>query len=123
MSDAQKMDRQQWAENLILQLPPDHDGRNSWLLNYGRKDVSRKLRRLRGLEFDERSQAVNPPVAPALTAATGVWEALIAARPFVDRAHVSGTDITVAAWNEKCSALLKQIDAALTAPAVSGDDA
>ena len=24
-----------WAEGLIRQLPTDHDGRNSWLLNYG----------------------------------------------------------------------------------------
>jgi hypothetical protein len=30
-------DRQRmlWAENLIRQLPPDHEGRNSWLMNYG----------------------------------------------------------------------------------------
>lgn len=27
--------RVKWAEGLILQLPADHDGRNSWLLNYG----------------------------------------------------------------------------------------
>jgi hypothetical protein len=24
-----------WAEGLIRQLPANHDGRNSWLLNYG----------------------------------------------------------------------------------------
>jgi hypothetical protein len=28
-------DRVRWAEGLILQLPNTHDGRNSWLLNYG----------------------------------------------------------------------------------------
>ena len=28
-------DRQQWAEGLISQLPVAHDGRNSWLLNFG----------------------------------------------------------------------------------------
>lgn len=28
-------DRQRQAELLILQLPADHDGRNTWLLNYG----------------------------------------------------------------------------------------
>ena len=28
-------DRQRWAEGLIQQLPKDHDGRNSWLLNFG----------------------------------------------------------------------------------------
>lgn len=27
--------RVNWAEGLIRQLPEDHDGRNSWLLNYG----------------------------------------------------------------------------------------
>lgn len=30
------LDRVRWAEGLILQLPEDHDGRNSWLLNYGK---------------------------------------------------------------------------------------
>lgn len=29
--------RVRWAEGLIRQLPEDHEGRNSWLLNYGRK--------------------------------------------------------------------------------------
>lgn len=28
-------DRVKWAEGLIRQLPETHDGRNSWLLNYG----------------------------------------------------------------------------------------
>ena len=28
-------DRVKWAQGLIEQLPGDHDGRNSWLLNYG----------------------------------------------------------------------------------------
>jgi hypothetical protein len=29
------MDRVKWAANLIRQLPDKHEGRNSWLLNYG----------------------------------------------------------------------------------------
>lgn len=29
------LDRVRWAEGLIRQLPENHDGRNSWLLNYG----------------------------------------------------------------------------------------
>ena len=29
------LDRVQYAESLIKQLPKDHDGRNTWLLNYG----------------------------------------------------------------------------------------
>jgi len=28
-------DSLKWAGNLIRQLPVDHDGRNSWLINYG----------------------------------------------------------------------------------------
>jgi hypothetical protein len=31
-------DRVRWAEGLIRQLPEDHDGRNSWLLNYGKEN-------------------------------------------------------------------------------------
>lgn len=30
-----KLSRVKWAEGLIRQLPKDHDGRNSWLKNYG----------------------------------------------------------------------------------------
>lgn len=30
--------RVDWAEGLIKQLPENHEGRNSWLLNYGRKN-------------------------------------------------------------------------------------
>ena len=33
------LDRVKWAESLIKQLPESHDGRNSWLLNYGTKEV------------------------------------------------------------------------------------
>ena len=29
------LSRVQWAESLIKQLPEEHEGRNSWLLNYG----------------------------------------------------------------------------------------
>lgn len=43
--------RQRWAEGLIEQLPKDHDGRNSWLLNYGVKEEARELRRKRGIKF------------------------------------------------------------------------
>lgn len=41
-------DRVKWAEGLIRQLPVDHEGRNSWLMNYG-DPVQR--------EADEREQA------------------------------------------------------------------
>jgi hypothetical protein len=37
-------DRVKWAEGLIRQLPENHDGRNSWLLNFaGEKHSSDKL--------------------------------------------------------------------------------
>ena len=50
-------DRQDWAENLILQLPTDHDGRNSWLLNYGKGDEAKTLRAKRGLKFQPNLRA------------------------------------------------------------------
>lgn len=58
-------DRQKWAENLILQLPIEHNGRNSWLLNYGRGEFAQTLRKDRELLFNEQSQAVNPPALPS----------------------------------------------------------
>ena len=50
------MSRVKWAENLILQLPETHDGRNSWLLNYGvgpESDAIRKrhAERVRAREY------------------------------------------------------------------------
>jgi hypothetical protein len=54
------LDRQKWAENLILQLPESHDGRNSWLLNYGRGAVAQGLRKERDLPFYEASLAALP---------------------------------------------------------------
>lgn len=63
------MDRQKWAENLILQLPAGHNGRNSWLLNYGRGEVALALRKERELSFNEESLAVNPP-APSFDSTT-----------------------------------------------------
>lgn len=39
-----KSTRVNWAEGLIRQLPKDHDGRNSWLLNFGTKPDAAALR-------------------------------------------------------------------------------
>lgn len=44
--------RVSFAEGLILQLPKDHDGRNTWLLNYGVSDEAWNLRKDRGISFD-----------------------------------------------------------------------
>jgi hypothetical protein len=51
------LSRQRAAEGLIAQLPNDHDGRNTWLMNYGVGDEAKALREQRGLAFDERHQA------------------------------------------------------------------
>lgn len=52
--------RQKWAEGLILQLPVGHDGRDSWLMNYGVGEEAQQLRKVRGLWFDPEHQAVTP---------------------------------------------------------------
>jgi hypothetical protein len=49
--------RVDWAEGLILQLPANHDGRNSWLLNYGVGCEAVKLRTERGLDFIEKTKS------------------------------------------------------------------
>jgi len=39
------LDRVRFAELLILQLPEIHDGRNTWLLNYGTGEEAEKIKR------------------------------------------------------------------------------
>jgi len=51
--------RQDWAERLIAQLPAHHEGRNDWLMNYGRRAEAQALRNARGLPFDAETQAVD----------------------------------------------------------------
>lgn len=55
------LDRQRWAEGLIQQLPSNHDGRNSWLLNYGVSDEAKKLREGLGIQFDADVRAATTP--------------------------------------------------------------
>jgi len=43
------------AENLILQLPSDHGGRTTWLLNYGTGPQAVALRARRGIKFDDET--------------------------------------------------------------------
>jgi len=45
------------AEGLILQLPENHDGRNTWLLNFGTGQESVKLREKHSLVFDKRTRS------------------------------------------------------------------
>lgn len=56
-------DRIHWAEGLIEQLDPKHDGRNSWLLNYGRGELGQHLREQRDIKFDEFTQSAELTVS------------------------------------------------------------
>ncbi len=49
--------RIQHAENLILQLPKTHDGRNTWLLNYGTKREAKLLREARKIKFSNKTKS------------------------------------------------------------------
>jgi hypothetical protein len=40
-----KHDPMKWAEGLIRQLPENHDGRNSWLLNHGSESKEPRIER------------------------------------------------------------------------------
>jgi hypothetical protein len=51
------LSRVDWAEGLILQLRKEHEGRNSWLLNYGKKEEAVNLRHQKGLTFDEETES------------------------------------------------------------------
>lgn len=53
-----------WAEDLIRQLPADHDGRNSWLLNYGTDKAERQAEWAR--RNPQSSLAKNIAAAPEL---------------------------------------------------------
>lgn len=54
------LSRQRWAEGLIEQLPAEHDGRNSWLMNFGIGEEADTLRKKRDLWFDPEFTAVGP---------------------------------------------------------------
>lgn len=58
-------DRVRWAEGLIRQLPATHDGRNSWLLNYGISDEPKLLRVAQDIRWVEGLQAAETVSGPA----------------------------------------------------------
>ena len=60
LSKAEKQNgltRVKWAEGLISQLPKTHDGRNSWLLNFGIGNEAEMLRAKRGIKFNFKTQS------------------------------------------------------------------
>ena len=50
--------RTDWAEGLILQLPKDHEGRNSWLLNYVKKEEFINHLIEKKIAFDEKDDQI-----------------------------------------------------------------
>lgn len=51
------LSRVDYAEGLIRQLPGTHDGRNTWLLNYGIGEEAVEMRRRRGIRFRTDTKA------------------------------------------------------------------
>jgi hypothetical protein len=51
------LDRIDWAERLILQLPETHEGRSSWLINYGKKAEAQALRQKRDIQFLDETRS------------------------------------------------------------------
>ena len=56
------IDRVNHAEGLISQLPAMHDGRNTWLLNYGRRKESwdKRAKKMLGWNRDTQSAEIRP---------------------------------------------------------------
>ena len=51
------LSRVKWAEALILLLPEEHEGRNSWLLNFGSGPFASHLRKERGILWVPENEA------------------------------------------------------------------
>ncbi len=50
-------DRMNFAEDLIRQLPDNHEGRNTWLLNYSKREDAVRMRIEKGVEWNVYYQA------------------------------------------------------------------
>lgn len=51
------LSRVRHAELLIAQLPENHDGRNTWLMNYGVGDEAKTLRNTRSVGWVRETEA------------------------------------------------------------------
>ena len=49
--------RLMFAEDLIRQLPKDHQGRNGWLLNYSDKEDAAQMRIDKGIKWNSYQKA------------------------------------------------------------------
>lgn len=74
--------RVKWAQGLVEQLPKPHDGRDSWLLNYGVGEEYDRWRSEQGVAWDETEQcartrdAEHVAMIPARPGAPSVEEML-----------------------------------------------
>ncbi len=59
------LSRVKQAEGLILHMPEYHDGRNTWLLNYGTGDEAKKLRAERGIAWIRETQSAETTTSGA----------------------------------------------------------
>lgn len=48
--------RVNFAEKIILQLPIEHEGRNTWLLNFGKTEEAENLRHEKGLTWNKQKE-------------------------------------------------------------------
>ena len=53
----EKHNRLSYAETLVMQLPNDHDGRNTWLLNFGQGLEAESLRAYFAVPFNSDTLA------------------------------------------------------------------
>lgn len=67
------LDRVYYAELLIRQLPENHDGRNTWLLNYGRAAAEKTILKRR-IELARQEYLTKQAEADA---ARRAWEKLL----------------------------------------------
>jgi len=54
------LSRLRFAEDLILQLPLRHNGRNTWLLNYGTGTEAQAKREIRNIKWSCATQSAQP---------------------------------------------------------------
>ena len=59
------LNRVAYAENLILQLPETHNGRNTWLMNYGVSEEAKLIReRSKNIsKWDKKRMCLKPRVS------------------------------------------------------------
>lgn len=85
-----RYDRVLFAEGLIEQLPETHEGRNTWLMNYGVRDKAKKLRSDNNVGWDDHTQSaetINGDVIEGTTTRSAVVAAINVGDRFRAKVH------------------------------------